>query len=403
MITRSPLKCALALMLPLVCVAALAAGNTSWKLEVLHSFNVGPGGYNPYAGLVEHTPGVFWGTAAHGGGAAWEGDGTVFKFTPGNAPVVMHAFGGRDGSSPKAELLTVGRNLYGTTASGGVNGSGTIYRISTLGFSVMHHLNASEGQYPEGPLIRATNGRFYGTTPYGGAHGLGSVFQMEASGAITVLHHFMGGDDGVNPTRPLVQHANGLLYGTTPLGGGSGFSGTVFKITTWGTYEVLHRFTQWGNYDAYGCQPGAGLTLAPDGGLVGSTSNCGQGPDSSSWAGTLFKIKPEGPLTLWHTFVQGVSGKTPVGEMVLHSDGMFYGTTRDWDTHNGCGNIFAKRLDGAFGNRHVFDADQGEGCKPRGALVSAKDGALYGTTSAGGAYGLGTIFRLRLVTTYPDH
>jgi uncharacterized repeat protein (TIGR03803 family) len=107
-----------------------------------------------------------------------------------------------------------------------------------------------------------------------------------------------------------------------------------------------------------------------------------------------------------HTFEEGVEGMSPRGEPVLHSDGLLYGTTTVWSPYQACGSVFVMATDGALGVHHVFSAggvEDDDGCDPRGALLSATDGAIYGTTIAGGAFGWGTIFRLRKVTDYPDH
>ncbi len=398
---RLSLPVSLATLLALPSLGALAAPNTTWIFELLHSFDGGPVGRAPYAGLVEYTLGVYWGSTSAAGGESGTGRGTVFKFSPGSKPVVVHTFSGRDGASPKAELLSAGRYLYGSTEAGGIGDNGVIFRIAGLGFSVVRHMATGSGTRPDSPLIRGTDGKFYGTAPRGGAFGEGTAFRMDAAGALTVLHHFEGGTvDGAMPGGPLVQHADGALYGTTPQGGDSGYSGTVFKVTPGGAYTLLHRFTRWGDHDTDGCQPAAGLTLTADGNFVGSNSNCGE---AFAWAGTLFKMKPDGTVTLWHTFNQGVSGQLPLGELVKHSDGLYYGVTLNWENDEGCGSVFGKSLGGSFATRHVFPADGSQGCAPRGTLLSAQDGALYGTTTHGGVYGHGTIFRLRKVPVVPDH
>src|SRR5437867_1322049 len=43
---------------------------------------------------------------------------------------------------------------------------------------------------------------------------------------------------------------------------------------------------------------------------------------------------------------------------------------------------------------HSFGYSDKSGSHPRGTLIQGSDGVLYGTTEAGGAYGLGVVFRL---------
>ena len=69
-------------------------------------------------------------------------------------------------------------------------------------------------------------------------------------GTYAILHHFStNAVDGMNPYSGLVQDSNGVLYGTTVLGGTNynGFSygfGTIFSLNTnGGGFSLLHNFT----------------------------------------------------------------------------------------------------------------------------------------------------------------
>ncbi|HLW71258.1 MAG TPA: choice-of-anchor tandem repeat GloVer-containing protein [Candidatus Binataceae bacterium] len=116
--------------------------------------------------------------------------------------------------------------------------------------TVLHSFAGSEGDsndgaYPQGLLV-AANGTLYGTTGGGGLltfpacdTGCGTVFALAppaiAGGAWseTILHSFSrSADDGVMgfPGSNLVADANGVLYGTTSVGGAFG-QGTVFSVT----------------------------------------------------------------------------------------------------------------------------------------------------------------------------
>jgi uncharacterized repeat protein (TIGR03803 family) len=388
--------------LALACALAQAAGGTHWQFEHLYSFNPARGdGSAPLAGLVE-AGGAFWGTTSTGGpgrGAR----GNVFKFVPGSEPVVMHTFRGGDGASPKGELLVVGRNLYGTVESGMFENQGGVYRISTLGsFTVMHKLSEAEGTNPTAPLMRHSNGNFYGTAAKGGSGGTnqGTVFQMTPAGAVTVLFSDFEGWSAA-AKGPLVQHVDGSLYGTTSTEGVQG-GGSVYRITTAGTYELKYSFKPgfFEEGDPLGCQPLAGLTPIAGGNLAGVAPGCG-----GEHGGTVFTVSVGGVVSLAHDMVPGVDGIFPEGALVLHKDGVLWGTTRFWDvpfiTYEGCGSVFALSKANKLGVHHAFAEDGSDGCEPRGALLSAKDGAIYGTTSRGGTFDAGTIFRLRRVSNPP--
>jgi uncharacterized repeat protein (TIGR03803 family) len=71
--------------------------------------------------------GTLYGTTASGGSS---GDGTVFKVnTDGTGYTVLKNFTGSDGSGPAAGLVLSGGTLYGTTANGGDLNNGTVFRI----------------------------------------------------------------------------------------------------------------------------------------------------------------------------------------------------------------------------------------------------------------------------------
>ncbi|HXI85210.1 MAG TPA: choice-of-anchor tandem repeat GloVer-containing protein [Verrucomicrobiae bacterium] len=101
-------------------------------------------------------------------------------------------------------------------------------------------------------------------------------------------------------------------------------------------------------------------------------------------------------LTTLHTFT-GADGDAPVAGLALGTNGNFYGTTEfgGMETNGcvgSCGTLFEISSDGAFTSLHLFNYD--DGSAPRGGLVQASDGNLYGTTFDGGACGLGTAFRI---------
>src|SRR4030095_7143315 len=141
--------------------------------------------------------------------------------------------------------LTLGADgsLYGMTYSGGTLGFGTIFKITTGGtFTVLRNLNGTtDGQYSQGDLTVGTDGNFYGMCYGGGTLGNGTIFKITPSGTFTVLKNLASSTDGGYPYGNLFQNTDGVLYGMTRTGG-TGSSGTAFKITTAGVYTVLHSF-----------------------------------------------------------------------------------------------------------------------------------------------------------------
>jgi uncharacterized repeat protein (TIGR03803 family) len=175
---------------------------------------------------------------------------------------ILHEFGVSkgDGTNPAADLINVRRTLYGTTSLGGVYGLGTLFSITKSGKeTVLHSFGASgDGAEPVAKLLNL-NGLFYGTTSTGGENGTGTVFSMTRSGKEKILHNFAYGysyarNSGTIPVAGLID-VNGTLYGTTLHGGTHPcnsvyFCGTVFSITTGGTYNVLYNFGARG-HDGY--------------------------------------------------------------------------------------------------------------------------------------------------------
>jgi uncharacterized repeat protein (TIGR03803 family) len=148
----------------------------------------------------------------------------------------------------------------------------------------------SDGGGPLGGLVQGSDGYFYGTTSGGGTNYSGSVFKISTSGVLTSLYSFTGGDDGSNPQAGLVQGTDGNFYGTTQSGGTNGGEGTVFKITAKGVFSSLYSFS--GGND--GSNPQAGLVQGSDGNFYGTTVNGGKGG-----AGTVFRLAVElGPPQL---------------------------------------------------------------------------------------------------------
>ena len=195
-------------------------------------------GANPTAGLIQANNGDLYGTT-QGDGANGTG-GTVFKITPGGTLTTLYSFCAlpypcADGANPSGLVQAIDGNFYGTTGNGGTNGSyGTVFEITPSGalttiYSFCAQSGCTDGTDPLAALVQGTDGRLYGTTAKGGANGDGTVFKITPSGALTTLHSF-GGADGFDPMAGLMQATNGEFYGTTADGGANGF-GTVFSLS----------------------------------------------------------------------------------------------------------------------------------------------------------------------------
>jgi uncharacterized repeat protein (TIGR03803 family) len=249
-----------------------------------------------------------------------------------------------------------------------------------------------DGGNPWSGLVDA-GGTLYGTTSVGGANNLGAVFSVTPSGVENVIYSFAG-SDGQYPFGSLID-VNGTLYGTTVDGGQYG-RGEVFSVTTSGTEHVVYSFQ--GTPD--GQAPYANL-LDYNGALYGTTSQGG-----AQGYGTVFKLpisgKNAGKVKVMHSFKGGSDGATPKCALV-HFDKAFYGTTTAQGS-GGAGTVFKVTSSGIETPLHEFAGAPYDGSGPVGGLV-ANGNALYGTTEYGGSKNSsGIIFKMtgsgRLTVTH---
>ena len=321
-------------------------------------------------------------------------------------------------------ILAQGRdgNIYGTTATGGANKVGIVFRITpTGGFSVIHNFDTTHGNTPVGGLVLGLDGNFYGTTEFGGAHSYGNIFKITPAGVLTVIYDFTGNADGGFTVAPLIVATDGNFYGTSypgvafklsPLGvfkaigkiptvsyapllqaydgafygvtqfGGTYSAGTIYKIV--GTkVTTLHNFD--GPHGAY---PIGGLVQAADGNLYGTTTSGG-----SSNAGVIFRITTTGTLTV----LVNLDSKDPIGGyqadagLVAGSDGNLYGATV-WGGTDVYGTIFEMSTSGSYSVLHNFDAPHGAGAYS--TPLQHTSGGIFGMTARGGAAGKGVVYSL---------
>jgi uncharacterized repeat protein (TIGR03803 family) len=266
----------------------------SGHFAVLHAFAGGFDGARPSnSNLVRDPAGNLYGVTFSGGAAD---DGSVFKIDSAESESVLHAFNGAsDGANPIGGLIRDSQgNLYGVTSFGGSSNSGVIFKIdASNNFKVLYQFSGGAlGYEPNGGLARDSAGNLYGLAFGGGdltcqpPSGCGLVYKLDSAGTLTVLHSFHG-TDGQAPNGNLIRDAAGNLYGTTYFGGQSNF-GTVFKLDPAGNLSVLYQFT--GLSD--GGYPVAGLTRDGAGNIYGTALGFGGRGCQGQGCGVVFKIAP---------------------------------------------------------------------------------------------------------------
>ena len=433
---------------PRILLAALAilmqhpVAAQSPRYETLYSFKGNPDGADPKGALLIGKSGELYGTTFGGGTSVF---GTVFELTkPTGEPwkeTVLHSFIGSDGQYPESALtLSSDGSLFGATIGGG-GGAGAVFEMapptasnSAWTETVLYTFPPSESQNvaPNGPVLIGPGGTLYATTQ-GSSPYLGLVFALAPpstpGGDWTEygLYHFGGGTDGGGPAAGLVS-SGGSLFGTTTYGGNEGGDngcGVVFQVAPGLTHStawietVLHTFT---------CYPGDGeipyalLTVGPGGVLYGTTREggswqCYTANLTTDGCGTVFElVPPSTPGAAWtYSMIYNFTGANgdgaaPVASVALGKNGALYGTTEyggsaasdsacpaSYLVIAGCGIVFELSPPSTPGGAwtetvlHSFSGQSGDGSLPLAGLVSSS-GVLYGTTSAGGTAGRGTVF-----------
>lgn len=302
---------------------------TAWKvtptgaLTNLASFAY-PASNTATGGLTLALDGNFYGVDDHGGK---NNLGYIFKVTPAGALTTVHDFtsveGGFDGqpltlgsdgnlygidwyncwsfkvtvatglyanlsnTCPQGNFtaLTLGTDgrFYGVASSGGTFNKGFVYNMTTAGkITVVHNFNGTDGEYPEGNLVQASDGNFYGVTQQTSTNpNAGEIYKMTPAGVVTSLHAFAtDGSEGENIVSGLLAASDGNLYGTTNSGGANN-DGTLYKITRTGTFSVLRSFA----CTADGCNNWVPLAQRTDGTIFGVSMAGG-----TNNSGTIYKL-----------------------------------------------------------------------------------------------------------------
>jgi uncharacterized repeat protein (TIGR03803 family) len=256
-----------------------------------------------------------------------------------------------DGANTACKLIVgVDGWLYGTTYNGGSNSVGVAFKVQTngAGFTNLHTFSniSTDSAHPLAGLVQGTNGLLFGVSSNGAVSARGAIFRLNTNGAAyTTLHSFTGtSGDGMYPVANLVCDTNNVLYGVTLAGGANGL-GTIFKVNGDGTgYAVLISFTGVGGI-ASGNQPRGALTIGLDGMLYGTTELGGSAAFGGNGDGAVFRVNRNGTgYTVLRAFdaaaVDFNDGFDPQGGLVQGSDGGFYGTTIDGG-EQGQGTVFS--------------------------------------------------------------
>lgn len=389
--------------------------------------------------LIEASDGKFYGMTT-GGGLSNLSGGVIFQYDAvTNVYVKKYDFllnsngsYGVNGGNPKGSLIQAANGkIYGLTNDGGVNNLGVMFQFDPLTdvYTKLLDFNGSvNGANPDGSLYQANDGNLYGVTLSGGSANSGVLFQYNPiSNTFTKKLDFNNGTiAGISPQGSLIQAADGKLYGMT-----DGNVGSIFQydIST-NNYVVKFIFD-----GIVGDNPNGALLEATDGKLYGVTQGNGVGT-----VGTIFQFDPTTNICVnkytFSSVAPTINGYSPHGSLIQATDGNLYGMTKDGGTSGYSGvtfqfnpitNVYTKKNDhgsiGTFmqasdGKLYAMNTNQLfkyditsntysikftfneglQGKEPRGSLIKASDGKLYGLTGRGGTNDNGVLFQYDPVT-----
>jgi uncharacterized repeat protein (TIGR03803 family) len=267
-------------------------------------------------------------------------------------------------------------------------------------YQVIHNFTGGDGDSPYGGPVLDQLGDLYGTTYAGGRYGAGSVYRLVPRGSswkFSRLYSFKAGADGTGPGfGTLAIRPNCALFGTTEGGGNFGIAfevqptaNTCSNYTAPWQESVIHSF----GTGQDGAQPIGGLVLDSAGNFYGTTS---LGGDYGN--GTVFKGTRSGQSwveSVLYSFTGGSDGANPPAGVTLDAHGNLYGTS-SFGGANGVGAVYELSPNGTGWTETVLYNFQGlnDGQNPVGGVILDQAGNIYGGTFDGGVNGGGTVYEL---------
>ena len=276
-------------------------------------------------------------------------------------------------------ILTVaqGQNMvfYGTTSSGGLNNQGVIFKTDNNGenYTVVHDFNAEDGMRPGYGNLCNVNGVLYGTTDIGGVNNMGVLFSYNIITALYTKLHDFDEQTGQRPKSQVIQASNGKLYGTASSGGLNNV-GTLFEFDIQaGTLTKLADFDD----ENTGRQIFSNVMQASNGKLYGVTNKGGLNDN-----GVLYEYDSTTEVfSKLFDFSSDTFGSGPTVLVEINND-VLYGTCWGGGDFNG-GTIFQYTISTSTMIKK-FDFNRlVTGSFHKFSLMKASNGKLYGVTGSG--------------------
>jgi len=431
---------------------------TNGAYTVLFNFDDTASGCWPETAPVLASNGKLYGVTRAGGSASNKGAVYSYDLSSGTFTKLHAFSGANnDGEFPVGNLLLASNGkLYGITSSGGFNDKGIIFQIDPATNTYTKKLDLQNGwsgnkaaQDAKAGLIQAPNGIIYGTSSQGGnypsgyQYAYGNIFKYDPSSNVaTNLYGFSDSGLGKNPEgAPVLIGTNSLYcithmnyqipgtYNTEPhfylwkytissntatvvdsIANGT-FNFTMVKntsgkiIITGKDYNISSAIRFWEFNPSTNTRTLLdtstnikyiynGFMLASNGKYYGG----GAYPDAnnpyySDADGSMIEYDATNHvITEKFKFSEPIDGLEPMGDLLMATNGKFYGMTSKGGTYdrgvvfefNPANDSYIKK----------FDLDSFTGYEPKGGLMEASNGKLYGLTYKGGNNGYGTIIQI---------
>jgi uncharacterized repeat protein (TIGR03803 family) len=182
-----------------------------------------------------------------------------------------------------------------------------------------------------------------------------------------------------------MTHA-GSYYLVASNASGARVSSNIVLDVLSSAFAPLHAF---GTVAADGVNPWGPLTVGLDDWVYGCTRSGGLAD-----AGVIFKINPaNGEYRVLRRLSAALDGSVPLGGVIQLANGDLYGTTSAGGAFS-AGTVFKIGPDGSgFAVLRHLQAS-GDCRNPQAPLLQGRDGLLYGTAFNGGGFGRGGVFRI---------
>ncbi len=277
-------------------------------------------------------------------------------------------------------------SFWGIAREGGTYNEGTVFKTDANGDNltkIFDFNGGSSGNEIYRGLVQAKDGNLYGTTRSGGQNSRGVLYVINPfSFSYTKLHDFAS-SSGSYPENTLIEADNGKLYGMTVQGGANN-RGVLFEYNPYSDIYLVKYHFGYGN----GNYPRGGLMQASNGKLYGLVTDGG-----GYGRGVLFEYDlTTDSFTKLNDFKMVIDGSFPRGRLVEASNGNLYGMTYSGGNPNK-GTLFEYNIGNATFTKKIEFNGSGNGKNPyESKLVIGENGKLYGMTLNGGTMDDGVLF-----------